>query len=713
MKTIRKFSILFPVMLLVAGEITFAQTAEELMPVAIQLEEVYGYPDKAIEVYKLIIEKYPDDKPVAAMACVRMGMCYEKLGKQEARGAYRMVLTHYADQEEMVKRASERLAALENFENPVPNTGLMVRKVWEGPEADVMGEPSPDGKYISYVDWETGDLAIYELTTGKKRRITSSGTWEDPIQFAEYSSWSPDGKYLVFDWYHDDNPSWINLYVIGIHDPEPRLLWSDPEMEWAQVYDWSPDGKQVLAYLAKKDKTRSITLINVPDGATRTLKAFYKQTEPAWPREMKFSPDGEYIAYDFIQQDGSSLRDINLLASDGSVEIQLVKHPSNDYFLGWMPDGGHVLFASDRNGVLGAWTQQIQNGTAIGEPLSLKSDMGPLHSMGFTSDGSYYYGIMNRMKNVAVFELAPKTGALVNHQERAILQFEGNNQTPSYSPDGEFLAYVRRFPMAPRLSILSGGNILCVKNLKTGKEREFRTSLYRFGWPRWSPDGGSVLVVSWDPNDQMSYVQIDVQTGMEKTVVECREGFSLFGGHSWSPDGKTVYFGKRDQQANSWNIMSLNLETGEEKSVYQSGDFFNYDLSPDGRWLGLCFMGGQGRNPYVAVIPASGGEERLLCNLDENLRIARHNSITWTVDGKYLLLAVNDLASGNAVFELCRVASNGGDLERLGLSASYGFTNLNAHPDGRHFVYSTMGNSMTEIWVMENIFPERQSDQNQ
>ena len=124
MKTIRRFSILFPVIFLLTTQVSFAQTAEELMPVAIQLEEVYGYPDKAIEVYKLIIEKYPDDKPVAARAYFRMGMCYEKLGLQEAQNAYKMVISHYADQDEMVKQARARLAALSTPGASVEDKGV-------------------------------------------------------------------------------------------------------------------------------------------------------------------------------------------------------------------------------------------------------------------------------------------------------------------------------------------------------------------------------------------------------------------------------------------------------------------------------------------------------------------------------------------------------------------------------------------------------------
>ncbi len=118
MKAIHRISILFPVILVMLGQTSFAQTAEELMPLAIQLEEVNGELEKAIEVYQVIIEKYPDNKPVAAKAYFHMGLCYEKLGKQEAQNAYSTLIREYSEQEDMVSAARTRLYALEKHDGP-------------------------------------------------------------------------------------------------------------------------------------------------------------------------------------------------------------------------------------------------------------------------------------------------------------------------------------------------------------------------------------------------------------------------------------------------------------------------------------------------------------------------------------------------------------------------------------------------------------------
>jgi len=691
--------------LMLGSYLSFAQTAEELLPRAIQLEEVKGELEQAIEIYQTIVKEFPDNRPVAAKAYFHMGMCYEKLGKLEAKKAYYQVIQKYADQDDLVAEARSRIAVLEQPIGTAMKKGMMVRKVWTGPEVDVMGEPSPDGKYLSYVDWETGDLAIFEFATGKKRRLTNQGSWDDPNKFAEFSRWSPDGKQIVYDWYNDDNPAFINLYIIGLDDSEPRILWSNEEMTWAQCYDWSSDGKQILACFSKKDNTNQIALVSVNDGTVRVLKDLVEQGSSTWPQNMRFSPDGHYIVYDNPAEDDKPERDIYVLAIDGSDETSLVEHPANDFVLGWTPGGENILFASDRSGTMGSWSIQVAEGKPHGEPEIVKPDMGLIMPLGFTGKGSFYYSNHQRMNDIYFTELDPETGKIVAPPERSIRRFEGNNQTPSYSPDGKYLAYIsRRFPMRYQLGLYFGGNVLCIKSLETGKEHEFRSELlYRFGFPSWSPDGSSVLVVNWDVNGRMGYYRINAKTGSVTPVLLAGDNYSLFGGHQWSPSGKTIYYGLRDKEWNSFQIISRNLDSGKEKMIYQSDDIFNLSISPDGQWLALCFRGGE--SARLNIISTAGGESRELCRFDEGIRLGDLQSSTWTADGKYILFEMRDSKIDNAKHELCRIPADGGELEKSELKMENGFINLSAHPNGRHIAFSSYEQTNAEIWVMENFLP--------
>jgi Tol biopolymer transport system component len=132
-------------------------------------------------------------------------------------------------------------------------------------------------------------------------------------------------------------------------------------VNWIHPYDWSSDGKQILAYAEKTDGkswTTQIILISVKDGAVRILKS----SNGNWPENMCFSPDGQYVLYDWPQKEDSPERDIFMMSIDGSSEIPLVEHPAHDELLGWAPNGENILFASDRNGTYSFWSKQIIEG---------------------------------------------------------------------------------------------------------------------------------------------------------------------------------------------------------------------------------------------------------------------------------------------------------------------------------------------------------------
>ncbi len=164
-----------------------------LLTTAIYEEEVTGNLDKAVELYLDILKKYPDDRPVAAKTLYHLGLVNEKMGKQKASEYFTRLVNTYPDQTEMVALAKAKLASLTTSTGGSGSSTLAVKRVWSG--ADVTGKVSPDGRFLSFTNWETGDVAIRDLTTGQNRLITDN---HDPYRYIEPSVPSPDSKSIAY-----------------------------------------------------------------------------------------------------------------------------------------------------------------------------------------------------------------------------------------------------------------------------------------------------------------------------------------------------------------------------------------------------------------------------------------------------------------------------------------------------------------------------------
>jgi len=675
-----------------------AQSGYDLFQQGLVKERAEGNLDEAIKLYQRIARDFAGDHPLAAKALLQMGQCYEKLGKDEARKAYERVLRDYPDQNEAAEQARSRLSALRKLAGVGKEPAFATRQVWTTPDiGNVEGAPSPDGRFLSFTDWETGDLAIRDLENGTNRRLTNKGPWEKSEEFAMFSRWSPDGKQIAYDWYDGDDKG-MDLRVIKSEGGKARVLGHYEKDEWMQTYDWSPDGKQILIVLEKKDGTSQIMLVSATDGPTKVVKTFERRGR--FPQLMRFSRDGQYIAYDQAQEENAPEDDIFLISVNGSSEVPLVKHPAQDLLLGWPPDGKGILFASDRTGSLDIWFLPVSGGRPQGAPELVKRGVEEIVPLGFTQGGSFYYAQGQGMFDVYVAKMDRQSGKILAPPEKAIKRFEGANSWPDYSPDGKYLAYVttrsRAFQSAVR------PNILCIRSLETGKEREFSTKFKRLADPRWSPDGQFIYLAAWD-NQGMGIYRFNAQNGEFAPIVRAEPPASLQA-HKVSPDGNIFIYERQDKPKEPYRILSRDLTTGEEKQLYagdpESGRLI-ISLSPDGRWLAFSNLD---KKKVLRVMPASGGAPKELLRFEENR--SYFSSIEWTADGKYILFPRVHPTKDQPKFALWRIAAEGGEPQELNLVMAY-FQDLSVHPDGQHLAFDSPGFTLKSpaVWVMENFLP--------
>src|SRR3990172_7340187 len=195
---------------------------ERKLKAAMNTELVDGNLKAAIEQYKKVAQR--GIRPLAAQALVHMAECYQKLGDAEARKIYERVVREFADQKEAAATARTRLGGNATTQN----AGIVTRQVWSGPNVYIYGSVSPDGRYLSFVDQETGDLALRDLANGKDRRLTNQGTGFESTQGSVIS---PDGKQVAYSWDNRDGTSDLRLIGLNGSGPAtPQVLYDNEDI---------------------------------------------------------------------------------------------------------------------------------------------------------------------------------------------------------------------------------------------------------------------------------------------------------------------------------------------------------------------------------------------------------------------------------------------------------------------------------------------------
>lgn len=590
-----------------------AKEAETLFHRGVHFEEVRGELKEAIAIYEQIVKNYPENRPIAAKAYYHLGLCYQKLGQTQAADAFQKVVEKYPDQTETVLLAKEKLSLLAKPEPAAEKASqaLKISLVWQGPDMDSSGEISPDGKYLSYVDWPTGNLAIRETATGNVRRLTDKeGASSDSYEFADWSLWAPDSEKIVYAWY-SANPNFYELRTIGLDDAAPCVLFrGDYDKNFAHPCDWSPDGRYILAKISSPAQGASgLGLISVDDGLVHLLAA------GNWKfADAKFSPDGRHIVFDHPQKMNAERRDLSVMSADGKDEIALVEHPSDDRLLGWSPDGKSILFLSDRTGTWDAWMIQVTDGKPQGVPSLIKRELGRIKAMGLTQGGSLYYSTPGFQWDIFSAALDPESGKLMDPPKKIPLLYEGQNSFPSLSPDGKHLAYMSERPGMR-------DELLCIFSFETGETLEIQPKgVFRmFAFPRWMPDGSSVLISGDEVTRGRGFFKVDLQTGdltdfLNFSDIIGKDQANFVRGIWISHDARSIYYlyNGPDQ---SCRVMMRHLDSTDEKEICRfplnnPSDPNRLRLSPDGMSLALALREGA-NTTVVKVFPAAGGRSAI------------------------------------------------------------------------------------------------------
>ncbi|PQA86505.1 amidohydrolase family protein [Hyphococcus luteus] len=268
------------------------------------------------------------------------------------------------------------------------------------------------------------------------------------------------------------------------------------EGTWMSL-DVSPDGRTVAF-----DLLGDIYVIPMAGGEARPIASGM-----AWEIQPRFSPDGDKIAFTSDRGGGDNIWIMN---ADGSDKRQVTKE---DFRLlnnpAWSADGRYIAarkhFTTQRSlGTGEIWLYHVSGGAGV--PLVERPSEAHQKELGepiFSADGKYVYYSQNITPG-PIFEYAQDSNTDlfdIKRYEMATGEIEtavsgyGGSVRPAPSPDGRYMAFVRRERAKSKLYL---------KDMHSGEERKIYDDLdqdMQEAWAvqgvypnmDWTPDGKSVV----------------------------------------------------------------------------------------------------------------------------------------------------------------------------------------------------------------------------
>jgi Tol biopolymer transport system component len=226
--------------------------------------------------------------------------------------------------------------------------------------------PLPDGVQPSWSP-DGSRIAFWGVTKPEYRRgiwTISVGGGGAPVPvvhdaFYNWSPvWSPDGRFLYFA---SDRGGSMNLWRVAVDERSGSVL-GDPQpittpSEWSALPSFSRDGRRLVYATSSSRSFVEQVPLDPETGRADGPPVLVHQGARA-VRSCDVSPDGGWL----VLRVSAPTDDLLLIRPDGSDSRQLTDDLARDRMPRWSPDGGRILFASNRSGKYEAWTIRPDGG---------------------------------------------------------------------------------------------------------------------------------------------------------------------------------------------------------------------------------------------------------------------------------------------------------------------------------------------------------------
>lgn len=245
---------------------------------------------------------------------------------------------------------------------------------------------------------------------------------------------------------------------------------------------------------------------------------------------------------------------IYTICPDGSNLVQLTTDPSDDFYPAWSPDGTKIAFTSLRNGNSQIYVME-EDGT---NALQLTSDYANDYPI-WLSNGSQLAFRTTDTKGLWWWRILD----LESHQISELNEpsYDFFFQTPAWSPDGRYLAYMSLVEQKQRND---GSSQIHVKSIDGSNDIALTSDTWANISPIWSPDGTKLAYLSerdGKPNSYALYVTTRDGANLQRLTSPI---FSESAMLTWSPDGQQIAI---SSDAITGQIYIVDTNTGESREL--------------------------------------------------------------------------------------------------------------------------------------------------
>lgn len=229
----------------------------------------------------------------------------------------------------------------------------------------------------------------------------------------------------------------------------------------------------------------------------------------------------------------------------------------------------------------------------------LRSDE-PIMSPSWSPDGKYIAYVSFEGKRPQIYVSEVTTG-----KRELITSFPGINGAPTFSPDGKKLALA--------LSAEGSNPNIYVYDLETNKLQQLTHDLAINTEPYWSPSGKEIIFTSDRGGTPQIYLVSMDTNKLNRVTYDGNYNSSA----KFSPDGKSIVLLHRDDER-LYNIALLDLQTGTIKELTRTGMNESPSISPNGRMIVYGkVIGGRG---ILGMVSADGRVKLRLPDQEGNVQ---------------------------------------------------------------------------------------------